>query len=408
MIDLFVWLALGLIVLLAGGRWMDRGARQQRFLRILGGGWGFLFLGVVLGPMASGIVSEDRLATAQPILLLLLAWCGAVVGLQCQWALIRAIPRPLWRWIAADFFLCLLGGAVAATALSGAWQQEPSAAGQLVLAGTAASIAIGWNPESRSLGIRSNQASLKLARFVQVGAGALAIGSVLVSSLSLQIAHLDSSGVAVMAPSAGLWALALEAAAVAAVALVAVAIVRDSREDDARTTLVVVGALALLAGVAVSCGGSGLFSGLLIGATIAASRTRASTLAAFISRGEPVVAAGLFLFAGLLLRVPAEPVVCLWLVIAAVVIALARDILKPLVMALALGADAPAQLHSLPASRAVVRQAPLVIVVLLAFSVQDRSGLASELLTLGTLVALGSIALTALRPPQDDLKDDRA
>ncbi len=397
MTNALIWLAIGSIILVAGSRWVQRARRTFPAMRVLGGGWALLAFGVLVGPHALGVFDGERMLQVQPILLILLTWAGIVVGLQCRLRLFRAVPPALWRWVSLDLFVGLLLSVVAGGLVARIWQPESPAAAHILLTGTFAAVAIGWNPESRSLGSRTDAPAVRMAALVQAGAGLLAICTIAISSLALQCAFQDSNGNVIFSPAGGLLALAMEVGAVCVVALGAREILRDTREDDARTTLIVVGALCILSGIAVSFGGSGLLAGLIFGAAIGFSRRRLRALEHFISSAEPIVASGCFFFAGLTLALPAASFTLIGaLAVAAIVVmlALARRVLKPLLMTIALAPERDAVALDSPAARAPVRQAPLTIIVLLAFAIQDTSELADQLLALAVLIALLSVVFT--------------
>lgn len=366
-------------------------------MRVLGGGWAILAFGVLVGPGVFGVFDGERLLQVQPILLILLTWAGIVIGMQCRVRLFRAIPPALWRWVSLDLCVSLMLSVVAGGLVARIWQPDSPAAAHILLTGTFAAVAIGWNPESRSLGAHTDAAATRMGVLVQAGAGVLAICTVVISSLALQCAFQDSNGNVIFAPYGGLLALMMEIGAVAVVALGAREILRDTREDDARTTLIVIGTLCILSGITVLFGGSGLLAGLIFGASIGLSRRRLRALEHFISSAEPIVASGCFFFAGITLALPTASFTLIGaLAVGAIVImlALARRVLKPLIMTLALARDCQTVALDSPAARAPVRQAPLTIIVLLAFAIQDTSGLANQLLALAVLVSLLSVAFT--------------
>lgn len=391
------WLALGVVILVAGSRWTERIRRRFPISNVLGGGWALLVLGIAVGPRGAGVLDGERLSQVQPILLVLLTWSGVVVGLQCQAALVRAIPAALWRWITFDLTFSLLLSVAAAGLLARIWQPDSPAAAQILLTGIIAAIAIGWNPETRSLGIRADAPAMRMAVMVQSGAGALAICSIAIATLALQCVHQDFTGAVIFAPYGGMVALAMECGAVIVVSLGAYGILRDSREDDARTTLIMIGALCLLSGIAVAFGGSGLLTGLLFGAMIGLGRRRLRGLEHLISYSEPIVASGCFFFAGITLAFPGGTTKISSVVIVCAIalsLSIARRVLKPLIMNIALASVRDSVALDSPAARGPVRQAPLTIVVLLAFAIQDSSGLADQLLGLAVLISLMSTLST--------------
>ncbi len=399
-----VWLALGVVVLIAGSRWTERFRRRFPKSNIFGGGWALLALGILLGPHGTSVLEGNGMQQLQPILLVLLTWSGVIVGLQCQRVLIRAIPPVLWRWICFDLTLGILLSTVAAGVIARVWQPDSPAAAHVLLTGTLAAFALGWNPESRSLGIRVDARSLRMGALVQGGAGALAIFSLAIATISLQCVQQSAVAGVVFAPYGGMLALAIETCAVVVVSFCAYGILRDSREDDARTTLIIIGALCLLSGIAVTLGGSGLLTGMLFGAMIGLGGRRLRGLEHVMSSAEPIVAGGCFLFAGMTIAIPPAAMTSSGaLTIGAIIIMLviARRTLKPLMMNLALGRDRESVALDAPAARAPIRQAPLTIVVLLAFSIEDSSGLADQLLTVAVLISILSTLSTLLPRPSD-------
>lgn len=399
MTNSFLALALGAVILVAGNRWTERMRRRFPIVTVLGRGWTLLALGFAIGPHGAGMLEGDRMQQLQPILLVLLTWSGVVVGLQCQPALIRAIPRVLWRWITFDLAFSFLLSVVAAGLIARIWQPDTPAAAHILLSGTIAAMAIGWNPETRSLGICTDAAAMRLTVLVQAGAGALAICTIAIATIALQCAFQDEQGTVVFAPYGGALVLAVEIASVLVVSFAAYGILRDFHEDDARTTLIAIGALCLLSGIAVSFGGSGLLSGMLLGIMIGLAGKRLRGLGQLLSHAEPLVASGCFFFAGVTLALPSAAgsiTGALTIGAIAALLAIARRVLKPLIMHIALADESASIALDSPAARAPVRQAPLAIVVLLAFAIQDSSGLADQLLGLAVLISLLSTIATTL------------
>ena len=121
-----------------------------------------------------------------------------------------------------------------------------------------------------------------------------------------------------------------------------------------------------------------------------------------MSSAEPIVASGCFFFAGITLALPmgATSLAGVVTIVAiALMLAIARRVLKPLIMIIALSPERESVALDSPVARAPIRQAPLTIVVLLAFAVEDSSGLADQLLTIAVLISLLSTLSTFVVMP---------
>ena len=56
------WLALGVVILVAGSRWTERIRRRFPITNVLGGGWALLVLGIAVGPRGAGVLDGERLS----------------------------------------------------------------------------------------------------------------------------------------------------------------------------------------------------------------------------------------------------------------------------------------------------------------------------------------------------------
>ena len=396
MSDIVTWLLLGVATLAWEAVWLERLAARFPMLRGIVGGWTYFFLGLALGPHVSNTVSLDALPSAGAVLMFLLAWCGGFVGLQLKSRLSRAIPARLWRWIAFDAALSILIGTVAAPALSRAWPAGSDPAGQVLLGGTIAALAMGWSPATRAFVRVDATDAPEIGAWIRTGAGLLSVLAIITASLPAQAIHVTLEGAVVDAQAFGVLAFSIQCATIVLVALASIAILGDATTDDARSVVVGIGALSLVGAASAACGGSPLLTGLLFGATVAQSRRRVAPLGGFVAHGESAVSAALLLFAGLAARLPDSPEAIAALVGAGVLLAAARATLKPLAMLVALGRVEGAPRVSRAAILAPIPQSPLALVILLAFTLLDHSGLAPTLISLCAVTALASIGLVSL------------
>ncbi|MFO0828046.1 MAG: hypothetical protein U0572_07835 [Phycisphaerales bacterium] len=356
-------------------------------------------IGVALGPFGLGIVTDDVLADARPLVMIGLGWIGMIVGLQLRRDIIARVPRILWRWTIADALGC---GAIAAAigGLSTLFVDDTLSRTPgtmwlaIVLTGL---VAIGWSPETRSLGLRLGAGAARVRVLVQAGSGLASLITVAV----LGVVAAMVSGSAHAPVDAASDALVAVAAAIG-VAFGARFLLAKVQRNAPEATLVLLGGLAFLSGAADELGVPALFVGLLCGATLAnLGGAGLRDLEENVRRAEPALATFFFVIAGTLIR-PGHLV--LTFAIAAALLAV-RVLVKPAIASSTLGPDAPSLEREFPVRSLPLRQAPIVVPMLVGAVVATPHPALRSLLAAAVATGLVAAILTfaaAVRPRRAD------
>jgi len=120
------FLIIGVLValLVAGSRGWLLGQHLPSWLRpFVDSGVSFIILGVVIGPQGANLITGDHLTQLQPLILVGLGWIGFLYGAHFEWRLMRRYPPGLY---AAGSLQALFTFAVVAGAM---WWVLPSALG---------------------------------------------------------------------------------------------------------------------------------------------------------------------------------------------------------------------------------------------------------------------------------------
>ena len=380
-------LALGgtalLLAFLSLTRPAARLARWPVASAVLGGGWIAMACGVLLGPLALGLLQRESLMELRPLMQLGLAWVGLMVGLQMRGTLLHAVPPALWRWSALDAVVSfLIAGSIVVACLHHDTPDLSTRAMWPVLSLMAAG-SVGWSGEVRSLHGLDTRAS-RVVALVQAGAG-----------LGSAIAIIASDMVSLSPEGSRMLLATLGVAAAAALSLRA-ALGRQAG-DDGRLTLALLGTLALIAGAAAAAGASPLPGAFLLGMVVANLRGGAlRRLERLVAESEPAMAAVFFLLAGVML----QGGLGWWPWMAALGLVTFRLLFKPLMAAVALGA-AWREPGAAPLLAAPIRQAPVAVVLAVAsLQAHDTPALRGALLALSVAgFACGVIPLLWRRSP---------
>ena len=298
--------------------------RAAKFSRIpivaalIGGGWMFFGVGLLLGPIGFHFLTNESLTELRPLLQLGLAWIGLLVGLQAKHAIMVQVPAVLWKWIAVDCVASVCTGVII-TAVTLIWIAPEATWGALcfpcVLIGCAT---IGWTAELRSLrGLDAR--SPRLGTLTQAGAGLAVIIAITIHGIvSLNTSVLSDGTIALNLGWGSLgFIITLLVASVCAMAM-RLLLQRESW-NDGRIIVSLIGTLALIAGVATVLDGSPMFGACALGVMIANMRSGAMRkLERVITGSETAVASIFFLLAGAMVN----PIVAWWpWIIAALVLA---------------------------------------------------------------------------------------
>ena len=288
--------------------------RAAKFSRIpivaalIGGGWMFFGVGLLLGPIGFHFLTSESLTELRPLLQLGLAWIGLLVGLQAKRTIMAQVPAVLWKWIAVDCVASVCTGVII-TAVTLIWIAPEATWGALcfpcVLIGCAT---IGWTAELRSLrGLDAR--SPRLGTLTQAGAGLAVIIAITIHGIvSLNTSVLSDGTIALNLGWGSLgFIITLLVAGVCAMAM-RLLLQRESW-NDGRIIVSLIGTLALIAGVATVLDGSPMFGACALGVMIANMRSGAMRkLERVITGSETAVASIFFLLAGAMVN----PIVAWW------------------------------------------------------------------------------------------------
>lgn len=398
-----VVIALATVALGAGGARMERMSRIRIVGALVQGGWLYCAIGVCLGPAGAHVLDAGRIGSVKPVIACLLALVGALAGGQCTPDALRAIPRRLAAWIAADTVMsCIVGACIAwgIVAVAGARAAGSAAAvpagplGIATLALGLAAVTCGWAPESRSLAVSAQPRAIRLAVLLQAGAGLAGLAALALASAVPSIVEVRDGTMGTV-PLLGAPALAATAAAALVVSAVAWLLVRDVARDDARAIVTLFGALALVAGTASAAGSLPLLAGALLGACLARIGAETRPIAALAAASEPVAAAAIFLVAGTMIEPATLPIAAG----AAAALAILRRLLKPALLRVMLRREREAIATELPLARASGRQSPMGMAVAVALSMALPDPIGPLLLSTAVLAgALSWILATLPRP----------
>ncbi len=371
--------------------------RAAKFSRIpivaalIGGGWMFFGVGLLLGPIGFHFLTSESLTELRPLLQLGLAWIGLLVGLQAKRTIMAQVPAVLWKWIAVDCVASVCTGVII-TAVTLIWIAPEATWGALcfpcVLIGCAT---IGWTAELRSLrGLDAR--SPRLGTLTQAGAGLAVIIAITIHGIvSLNTSVLSDGTIALNLGWGSLgFIITLLVAGVCAMAM-RLLLQRESW-NDGRIIVSLIGTLALIAGVATVLDGSPMFGACALGVMIANMRSGAMRkLERVITGSETAVASIFFLLAGAMVN----PIVAWWpWIIAALVLAFRVGFKVPTTRMFSgntwieRGADS---IHF-----ATIRQAPIAIPLAIASLLERTDNVQSTMLLVVATVGVFSNVIPLL------------
>ena len=371
--------------------------RAAKFSRIpivaalIGGGWMFFGVGLLLGPIGFHFLTSESLTELRPLLQLGLAWIGLLVGLQAKRTIMAQVPAVLWKWIAVDCVASVCTGVII-TAVTLIWIAPEATWGALcfpcVLIGCAT---IGWTAELRSLrGLDAR--SPRLGTLTQAGAGLAVIIAITIHGIvSLNTSVLSDGTIALNLGWGSLgFIITLLVAGVCAMAM-RLLLQRESW-NDGRIIVSLIGTLALIAGVATVLDGSPMFGACALGVMIANMRSGAMRkLERVITGSETAVASIFFLLAGAMVN----PIVAWWpWIIAALVLAFRVGFKVPTTRMFSgntwieRGADS---IHF-----ATIRQAPIAIPLAIASLLERTDNVQSTMLLVVATVGVCSNVIPLL------------
>jgi hypothetical protein len=364
--------------------------RSRPVAALVAGGWMSVLIGVLLGPAALDLIDRDAIFDAVPLLAVGLGWIGFLVGLQLRLSVLRALPRIVYRMVAADGVMTLLVfGAIATVALV-QWTPPVSAATLLLPVVFIVASSLGWSVETRSLGLRFDERQTVLIRATGALSAVVAIVLFGLATKAVETVPIDEVR---FVPGRSLLKLLHSLAVALAIGVVGRLLIRMAGTGRGQQFTVFLGIVAFVAGSAKQLDVSPLITAL--GAGIVITNIRSAELqefANFILRAEHTFAILFGLLTGLLL----EPVYAPVMLLAALALVLARVLLKPLIFRVAHHQTDEVSLvgdeteHRSKVYLAAARQNPIMLALGVSLVLIEPSPFHKELL--GIMVFVGAFA----------------
>jgi len=368
--------------------------RHRAFALISSAGGVAIPLGILLGPLGLDLITNDVLVSARPLAMIALTWVGVIVGLQARRAIFAAVPKHLWRWALVDAVIC--GGFAAFAAIASLmahawWHMSRPIAGleaAVVPVVALAIVTIGWSPETRSLRLRVGYGVSRVRVLVQAGSGLAS----LVAVVALGIA---ASGLGREELLQRVVEFSVAIVCAIGIAFGCRPLLSRHERGQPETTLVLLGALALLSGVAEMLDAAPLFVGGVCGATLAnLGSPGIRNLEDTIRRAEPALAVFFLVVAGALMH-GADLLMTMLFVSSLLAI---RFVVKPGVALFVLRSEASALETELPLRSLPLRQAPIAVVVVVSLVLASNSStLRSLLIATGIAGPITALAMVVLR-----------
>ncbi len=328
---------------------------------LIGGGWVFFAVGLLIGPIGIDLLKLDLLTELRPLLQIGLAWIGLLVGLQAKRSIMAQIPGSLWKWIAVDCLASVIVG-VFITGIVLLWIAPQASYGALclpcVLIGCAT---IGWTAELRSLRGLDARSPL-LATLTQAGAGLAVILAITIHGIvSLYVTTIEGG---IITPNFGQGSIGLISTMFVAgvCAMTMRLLLQQESWNDGRIIVSLIGTLALIAGVSTVLDGSPMFGACVLGVMIANMRSGAMRrLERVITGSETAIASILFLLAGAIV----DPIAAWWPWIIAAIVLTFRVVFK-VPLARVYSGNTWLERGSNNIHFATIRQAPIAIALAIA------------------------------------------
>ncbi|MEC9373532.1 MAG: cation:proton antiporter [Planctomycetota bacterium] len=408
---------LSVIALVAASPRFLRLRRSRPMTLLLSGGWLAVITGALLGPSGIGVVDPAAMLRLTPLLMVGLGWIGLMIGLQGQRRIIRELPRDLWLLTLVDFVVCLLAFGALAWFGVGLWLAQSDGgegpAWRLPAVILLIACAIGWSMETRSLRGGDERVAVRLAHLVRGGGALAAIIAIAFFGVASETITRNDAGAPIIDFVQAASRVGIAALLALLLGLLGRFALRLAGRSRADLLVVLLGLVALLAGIAADLGSSPLFASMLAGVVLAnIAGDDILGFGRFVLQAEHVVALMFALLAGVLI----DPAIGAWGVLLALAIAGARFVIKPLLLRgfiesgtqkgaaeITAPTESPAGPESQPAklssaaatllSIAPVRQGPLAIALGVGLVLAEPSAFNRKLLTVVLLAGLLSEAL---------------
>lgn len=368
-------------------RTFHRLQRMRIVAALSSGGWLAIAVGFVLGPYFLRVVEREMILEIRPLLMILLGWIGAIVGMQASRQLLAAIPASLRRWVITDAVssILLVGGIATVMVVAEFPPEHRTVAWAAIPVVLLACAAVGWAPETRSMQDRRDARGMRLAMLIKSGAGLAALIAIATFGVMNQFVTRNADGQMQWAADGGLLSFMLCIAIATFFGLAGRQLLIIAGRGQATSLLIFVGMVTIVAGAAAELSYSPLFATMLLGVVITNLRgSMVREFEWFMSKSEQAVGMLFFLLAGVLV----EPMLGVWGWLTVGAIVLARLGLKPIVVRMTLRrneSDIPTRSALFAAP---LRQSPIAIVLAVALVLTESSPLHLMLLTIIVIAGL--------------------
>lgn len=370
------------LALIATSRRFFRFRRRPMLTLLVAAGWPGVLVGVVIGPVGAGLITDQALLRSAPILTIGLGSIGLLMGLQARWSILRSVPASVLRVVACDAGITTLTVGLVAVGGLALWTDGASPWWTLVPP-VAAIVAgsFGWAMETRSLRMVTGSGTDAAAALLRVAAALSAMIAIVVYGAAVKIATPgDTGGLGIDPVGFATW-LTLTVGGAVVLGLLGRYAIERATGSDGELLAVFLGVIAFVAGTAAELGQSPLLAGLLTGIVIAnLHHDQSARFQRFLIKWEHVLAVMVFVLAGVLIA----PQVSGWAFGIAGVAAVLRVVVKPL------------SLRFVPVVReggltlGVMRQSPLALAIALGLVLLGPSAFNRQVL--GVVVFAGLFA----------------
>lgn len=242
----------------------------------------YLAIGLVLGPLGLGVLSEDKLSAFAPVTLLTLGFLGLALGMRCHLPTLVKVPGTTWRLAFAQSFLTLItvAAAIASVLLFREGMTIALALPPAIALGAIATVSL---PQAVEVGARALGREGPTVQLLRTSS--LVDGLVGVCAFGLLLA-LDHSPVLgfLRPPTATEWAVIAAGIGVASGALFYLFLGGERSPD--RTVIALGGATLLATGAAAHLDLSPLFSTTVMGVILVNTTRQRELLQDILARAE--------------------------------------------------------------------------------------------------------------------------
>jgi hypothetical protein len=254
----------------------------------------YLMVGLLLGPMVFGVVSEVQLGQFAPVTLLTLGFLGLSLGMRCHLPTLVQVPGMAWRLAFAQSFLTLLtvAGAIVAVLMLAFGQSMMESAPTAVALGAIATISL---PQAVDVGAKALGREGPTVQLLRTSTLVDGLVGVVTFGLLLALDHAEIGGLS-RAPTATEWAVIATGIGVASGALFHLFLGSETSGD--RTVIALAGATLLATGAAAHLDLSPLYSTTVMGVILVNTTRQRELLQGILARAQRPLVYVLLVLAG--------------------------------------------------------------------------------------------------------------